>query len=108
MTTELLLLAQGVCTIKYFFLFTTLRNTVIKESSKDTMKNVNWLAERRSEHVSSPGEAEGDWALMRLDAAYEISISISWKTMLSPSSTCTNTIKKYYEKLKDAAVERKK
>ena len=28
--------------------------------------------------------------------------------MLSPSSTCTGTIKKYYEKLKDATSERKK
>ena len=46
--------------------------------------------------------------LMRLDAAYEISISVSWKTMLSPSGTCTTTIKKYYEKLKDATAERKK
>jgi hypothetical protein len=46
--------------------------------------------------------------LMRLEAAYEIRISVSWQTMLSPSSTCTNTIKKYYEKLKDATGERKK
>jgi hypothetical protein len=28
--------------------------------------------------------------------------------MLSPSSTCTGTIKKYYEKLKDATSEQKK
>ena len=29
------------------------------------------------------------------------------KTMLSPSTTCTNAIKKYVEKLKDAATDRK-
>ena len=48
------------------------------------------------------------WRLMCLEAAYEISISVSWRRMLSPSTTCSNTIKKYYEKLKDATGERKK
>lgn len=35
-------------------------------------------------------------------------ITLSIITMISPSTTCGNTIKRCYEKLKDASHERKK
>ena len=39
---------------------------------------------------------------MRLDARLSASCSYTWLTMLhSPSTTCTTTIKKCYEKLRD-------
>ena len=39
---------------------------------------------------------------------FSSTITVLLNNMLSPSSTCTGTIKKYYEKLKDATSERKK
>ena len=40
-----------------------------------------------------------------LDQHYKV--VLLWSKMLSPASTCTGTIRKYYEKLKDATSERK-